>query len=107
MKSYQLLKILLIFLLDSGVGMGVGSYIADWLIPGSGAGTFINIVGRLFPTFGVTKGTIQYAKVSSDNSKCFSLSDEAMQILCNSAFNADAYGVTQDCCGKKENILHI
>ncbi|CAL8112749.1 unnamed protein product [Orchesella dallaii] len=84
----------------TGVGLGVASNILEDMSPDGTPYKIINVIGRIFPTYGMTRGTMQYAKISSGNSRCFALTEEAIGILCSPNFDADSYynRVSQECC---------
>lgn len=89
--------------LVTGIGLGIGGHVLDIAQEGKFVTKFVNVVGRFFPTFGLTKGTIHYAQVASKNSGCSALSNEAIRILCNPLFDPGSFsymGLTQECCGK-------
>ncbi len=89
--------------LVTGIGLGIGGHVLDLAQEGKFVTKFVNVVGRFFPTFGLTKGTIHYAQVASKNSGCSALTREAISILCSPFFDPTSMSfqrITQECCGK-------
>ncbi|ODM92121.1 ATP-binding cassette sub-family A member 3 [Orchesella cincta] len=83
----------------TGVGLGVGSNILEDISPDGTIYKVINVIGRIFPTYGMTRGAMQYAKISSGNSRCFALTQEAKDILCSPTFvTENYYRISQECC---------
>lgn len=92
--------------LITGTGFALAVYIMEDDISLVGTSKIIGWIGRLFPTYGVSKSLMIFSKLSSRNSECNSVSEDTLNAICTPDFQY-YYTNLQRCCGQQYSHQNV
>lgn len=97
------LKCYIYICISIGSGFALGVYILQDDISLESSAKIIGWIGRLFPTYGISKSLMTYSRLATQNSRCNAVSTEIKDIICKPGLD-EWISRYQSCCGTEAKL---